>query len=113
MRDERIRKTDIGYLPSDGEPLKSYATRLRDIAEQLRGSNDFAMHQTKFWCHTNPNSSYCFVCNMMDMIEYIIEVTQDICSEDKKNIWKCSRPTASHDALTFEFKPHPVKQSRH
>lgn len=106
MRDERLRKTDIGYLPSDGELLKSFLKRLRDITEQLRGSNDFAMHISKFWCHTNPNSSYCFVCNMMDMLEYVIEITQDIVENTpKKLMYKCFRPTASHDAFTFEFKP--------
>ncbi len=106
MRDERLRKTDLGYLPTDGELLKSYLTRLRDCTEQLRGSNDFAMHQNKFWCHTNPNSSYCFVCNMMDWLEYVVEIVQDMVEDDKKATWKCVRPTASHDALTFEFKRH-------
>ncbi len=109
-RDYRIRKTNLGYMPSDGEHLTGYVTRLQDIIKQITYGGDNKMHQEKFWCHTNPRSAYCFICDMFDMLDYLYEIISDMASDDKRNIWKCSRPTDSHDALTFRFKPHPVKR---
>ncbi len=94
----------MGYLPSDGESLKAYVGRLKDIKDQLRYSGENVMHQEKFWCHINPRSSYCWVCDLLDMVDYIHSLMEDIVTEDKKGKWKCFRPEDSHDALTFTFK---------
>ncbi len=103
--DRRIRITNVGYLPSDGETLKGYVKRLQDVKNNIRYGGDNKLHQEKFWCHINPRSSYCWVCDILDMIDYIIEILQDISKEDLKNKWTCFRPTDSHDQLTFTFKP--------
>ncbi len=95
----------MGYLPTDGENLSAYATRLKDIKDQLRYSGENVMHQEKFWCHINPRSSYCWVCDLLDLVDYVHSLLEDIAKNDKKLKWKCVRPSESHDALTFEFKP--------
>ncbi len=104
--DSRIRKSNLGYLPSDGETLKGYAKRLHDVKDMIRYGGDNKLHQEKFWCHINPRSSYCWVCDTLDMVDYVVEILDDIVSSDKKNKWVCFRPPDSHDPLTFTFKPH-------
>jgi len=106
INDQRIRKSNLGYLPSDGEHLTGYITRLKDIMDALRYGGDNKLHQEKFWCHINPRSSYCWVCDLLDMVDYLHGLMSDIAKNDKKHSWVCCRPTDSHDALTFTFKPH-------
>ncbi len=104
INDQRIRKSNMGYLPTDGEHLSEYTRRLKDIKDQLRYSGENVLHQEKFWCHINPRSSYCWVCDLLDMVDYIQSLLEDIIKNDKKGKWRCVRPPNSHDALTFEFK---------
>ncbi len=103
VNDQRIRKSNMGYLPSDGENLKAYVQRLHDIKEQLRYGGENVLHQEKFWCHVNPRSSYCWVCDLLDLVDYISDLLKDIVEQDKKGKYTCHRPSDSHDALTFEF----------
>ncbi len=105
INDQRIRKSNLGYLPSDGEKLQGYVTRLADVIKSIRYGGENVLHQEKFWCHINPRSSFCFVCDMLDMEDYILGLLQDIAQYDKKNNWICVRPKGSHDALTFHFLP--------
>ncbi len=105
INDQRIRKSNLGFLPSDGEHLGPYVQRIKDIKDQLRYSGENVMHQEKFWCHINPRSSYCWICDLLDMVDYIHDILQNIADFDKKSRWKCVRPSDSHDALTFTFKP--------
>jgi len=107
----RIRQTNVGYLPSDGEQLEGYLKRLHDVKDAIRYGGDNKLHQEKFWCHINPRSSYCWVCDLLDFLDYIIQILEDIQKKDKKHRWKCYRPGDSHDPLTFEFKPYPIKNS--
>jgi len=95
----------MGYLPSDGENLIEYVHRIKDVKDQLRYSSENVLHQEKFWCHINPRSSYCWVCDLLDMVDYVHSILEDVAKYDKKHRWKCFRPSDSHDALTFEFKP--------
>lgn len=106
INDQRIRKTNVGYLPSTGERLSNYVKRLKDVKEQIRYGGDNKLHIEKFWCHINPRSSYCWVCDLMDLNDYLLGIIKDIAEQDKKRVWKCFRPTESHDSLTFLFKPH-------
>ncbi len=109
INDQRLRKTNLGYLPSDGEHLSGYIKRLKDVIDSIRYGGDNKLHQEKFWCHINPRSSYCWVCDLLDTLDYTHDLLKDIVESDKKNKWTCERPTDSHDALTFSFKPHPKK----
>lgn len=111
INDQRIRKSNLGYLPSDGEHLSGYIKRLEDIIKELRYGGENKLHQEKFWCHINPRSSYCWVCDLLDMCDYIHSLLLDISKEDKKAQYVCKRPHNSHDALTFEFKRHVIKSS--
>ncbi len=106
VNDQRIRKSNLGYLPSDGETLSGYIQRLKDVIDTIRYGGENVLHQEKFWCHLNPRSSFCFVCDILDMMDYTHSLLKDIAEFDKKHLWKCYRPTDSHDALTFNFKPH-------
>ncbi len=109
INDQRIRKSNLGYLPSDGEQLSGYIKRLGDVIQMLRYGGENKLHQEKFWCHIDPRSSYCFVCDWLDMIDYIHSILTDISIEDKKARYVCERPKDSHDALTFHFKRHVIK----
>ncbi len=104
----RIRKSNVGYLPSDGESLKGYLKRLHDVKDAIRYGGDNKLHQEKFWCHINPRSSYCWVCDLLDFLDYLMSCIEDIEKMDTKHRWKCYRPTDSHDPLTFQFKPHKI-----
>ncbi len=105
VNDQRIRKSNLGYLPSDGEHLLGYVKRLKDCIDAIRYGGENVLHQEKFWCHINPRSSVCFVCDILDMIDYTYGLLEDITKSDKKNKWICTRPENSHDALTFHFVP--------
>ncbi len=107
INDQRIRKTNLGYLPTDSVNLKSYVIQLEDVIKTLRYGGENVLHTEKFWCHINPRSSYCWVCDLLDMVDYIHSILKEIVELDKKNVWKCHRPEGSHDALTFTFKPQP------
>jgi len=96
----------MGYMPSNQEELNGYVQRLKDVIDAIRYGGDNKLHQEKFWCHINPRSSYCWVCDLLDMVDYTHGLIQDIAKNDKKNKWICERPPDSHDALTFTFKPH-------
>ncbi len=93
----------MGYLPSEGESLKGYCERLRSIAQQNRYS--YAPTHEKWYTHYGPNS--CFICNFMDMCDYLISAMDDIWQNDKTHVWLCFKgDISSKDPMTFEFKPH-------
>lgn len=103
INDQRIRKTDMGYLPSDKETLKGYILRLKDIRDQIRYGGDNQLHIEKFWCHVNPRSSRCWVCDMLDLLDYIIDLMQSLVENDPHHIWKAVRLEGTQD---FTFKPN-------
>ncbi len=96
MRD----KTNLGFLPSDGEHMKGYVIRLKDVVQQIR--NDDSAPHIKWYTHYNAGP--CFICEMLDILDYLVNLMEDICNYDKKASWKCVRPANSHDALTFTFQ---------
>lgn len=102
MNDFRTDRTDIGYLPSDGEKLKAYAQRLRSIAEHNRHA--YAPTHEKFYTHYGPSS--CFVCNFMDMLDWTIATLDDIWQSDKKASWVCEKSDTSNDPMAFKFIRH-------
>ncbi len=108
INDQRIRKSNLGYMPSDKENLAGYALRLKDIIDAMRYGGDNKLHQEKFWCHINPRSSYCWICDLLDMVDYIHGLLTDISKTSKIN-YVCERPPDSHDALSFTFKPHKLR----
>ncbi len=95
----RLSASDLGYLPSDGEYLKAYADRLKDVLMQMRGR--FADHET-WWEHRSPKP--CRMCSIADMCDYLASLLQDIPDEDKKAVWRIVRPATSYDALSFKLK---------
>ncbi len=95
---ERI---NLGFLPSDGERLQSYVQRLKDLYEQIRHS--YAPVHEKWYTHYSAGA--CWICDVLDVLDYIIGTMEDIAHYDKKHKWVCYRPTESHDSLTFTFKP--------
>ncbi len=111
VNDQRIRKSNLGYLPSDKETLEGYVLRLKDIIDSIRYGSENVLHQEKFWCHINPRSSSCFVCDILDMMDYLQSLMGDLVKNDKKNRWFCERPPNTHDNLSFEFKPRNKPRS--
>lgn len=95
-------RTDVGFLPSDGENLKAYAARLRSIAQHNRYA--YGPTHEKFYTHYGPSS--CFVCNFMDMLDYTISVLDDIWQSDKKATWSCEKDSGSPDIMAFKFVRH-------
>lgn len=100
IKDQRIRKTDMGYYPSDRETLKGYVLRLKDVRDSIRYGGDNQLHIEKFWCHVNPRASRCWVCDLLDLVDYIIDMMNDIVECDKKRVWK-----AYKNQDNWSFKP--------
>ncbi len=105
MVNYRENRTDLGYLPSEGETLAGYVARLKAIHQQNRHA--YSPPHEKWYTHYG--SKPCWICNFMDISDYIIAILEDIGNLDKKNHWKCIRPSKSYDSLTFTFKPFPKK----
>ncbi len=93
-------KTNLAFLPTDGEHLRAYVKRLQDVIQQIR-YDDSAPHDK--W-YTHYSSGPCYICEMLDMLDYMQGILTDIVNYDKKHEWVCVRPEDSHDALTFSFK---------
>lgn len=87
-RDNAISNGNIGYYPSDGEPLLSYGDRLKSIMSQTR--HDFSDH-LKWWEHRGPKT--CRICSNLDMLDYCIDTYISVPQQDKKGIWKFKHDT--------------------
>ncbi len=97
-------RQDLGYLPSDGEGLRAYVERLRNVAQQQRYS--YAPSHENWFTHYSPSS--CWICNLLDLTDYLVSAMSDIVSEDKKHLWKCHKPVGQNDPMMFTFKPQKV-----
>ncbi len=95
---------DLGYLPSDGEFLKAYVERLRAVAQQQRHS--YAPAHENWYTHYGPSS--CWICNLLDLCDYLIGSMDDIWKNDKSHIWYCHKPVGTQDPMQFEFKPKKI-----
>ncbi len=95
-------KLDQGYIAGNGEHLSSYVSRLKSIVQSNRSAYA-PMHET-WYTHRAPNP--CWICNSLDVCEYLVGLLEDIVAEDKKRKWICEKPKGSHDPLTYVFKPH-------
>ncbi len=91
----------MGYLPSDGETLRAYCTRIKTISQTNRYA--FSPDHEKWWVHRNP--SPCYICNFMDMLDYLVSCLENVEANDKNHLWRCCRPEGTQDPLMFEFKP--------
>ncbi len=94
-------RQDLGYLPSNGEHLSAYVNRLQSVLQQNRYS--YAPKHETFFTHYGPHP--CWICNFMDIADYLASVLQDFVTEDKKRNWVCHKPIGSTDPMTFVFKP--------
>ncbi len=101
MINYKTDRCDMGYLPSDGETLRAYSIRIQSIAQTNRYS--FSPPHEQWWSHRNP--APCYICNFMDMLDYLVSIIQDIESNDKRNSWKCVRPEGNPDVMSFSFQP--------
>ncbi len=97
-------RQDLGYLPSDGEDMRAYLERLQNVMQQTRYA--YAPKHEDWYTHYGPFP--CWICNLLDMCDYLNGIMKDILNEDKLHRWKCVKPTGSVDPLTFTFKPHKV-----
>ncbi len=77
------RKEDWGYAPSDKELVKSYAERMKSIAQQIR--HDYTQNHLKWYTHYS--SGPCFICNLMDLLDFCIEIVEMVPLTDKKGSW--------------------------
>ncbi len=82
-RDTAISHSDIGYFPSDGEPIQSYADRVKQILSQHR--HDFLDHQ-KWWEHRGTKP--CRICNYADLCDYLADALVSVQTADKRGTWK-------------------------
>ncbi len=83
-RDSRISHSDLGYFPSNDETLTGYADRLKHIVSQMRQT--VMPEHEKWWTHRRPNP--CFICNMIDMLEYCIDSLVEVQQSDNKGNWR-------------------------
>ncbi len=96
-------RQDLGYLPSDGEHLHAYCARLKSVLQQNRYA--FAPNHEKWYTHYGP--SPCWICNFMDLADYLADVLEDITIEDKKRKWVCERPIGQKDPMAYVWRPKP------
>ncbi len=96
-------RQDQGYIPSVGESLNAYVGRIRSIAEQNRHA--YAPQHENWFTHYSP--SPCWICNQMDMLDYLVGVCQDFVKNDKKRNWRVVAGDHSKDPMFNEFKPFP------
>jgi len=82
-REQSVSHSDIGYHPSNGEHMQSYADRLKSIQSQTR--HNFTDH-FKWWEHRG--NKPCRICNTLDMLDYCIDTLVSIQQADKKASWK-------------------------
>ncbi len=97
-------RQDLGYLPGDGEDMRAYLERLRSVLQQNRYA--YAPKHEAFYTHYGPFP--CWICNFMDIADYLCSLLDSIVSEDKLHRWKCVKPPGTVDPLTFTFKPHKI-----
>lgn len=83
LRDTSFSNGNIGYKPSDGEPLQGYGDRLKLIISQTR--HDFQDH-LKWWEHRGVKQ--CRICSTLDMLDWCIDTFSTIQTADKKAIWR-------------------------
>ncbi len=89
-------KNTVGFTPSEGETLIGYSTRLSEQIAQIRG---YALNHVTWFTHKGPGA--CWICDLLQMADYIAGIQIDIAKEDTKNIWKAVRK--GDDPLTFVF----------
>lgn len=97
------RKEDWGYQPSDGEHVAAYAERLKGIAQQTR--HDYTQNHLKWYTHYS--SGPCFICNLMDMVDYCIEMLEMVDLADKKGKWSIVREKGTIGVLSFTLSRKP------
>ncbi len=100
MTDFPIHKTNVGYLPSQGEDLRQYIKRLADVTRQNR--YDYTNVHLKFFSHYGVGP--CFVCDLWDMCDYVISMVEGVVASDKKGRYICVKTTSSSDPLSFTFE---------
>ncbi len=96
------RKEDWGYAPSDKELVKSYAERMKSIAQQIR--HDYTQNHLKWYTHYS--SGPCFICNLMDLLDFCIEIVELIPTIDKKGIWHIEKQKGTTDIHSFTLVRH-------
>ncbi len=99
------RKEDWGYAPSDGETLKAYSSRMKSIAQQIR--HDYTQQHLKWYTHYSAGP--CYICNLMDLIDYCVEIVEMVPLSDKKAIWSLLREKGSTDILQFTLHRRNVR----
>ncbi len=97
-------KESFGYLPSEGELLSGYASRLRVTLSQFEG---YAQGHISWYTHYGKGP--CWICDLLNMSRYICDILNDIDNElsPKKLKLVAERPKGSYDNTNFEFKIHP------
>ncbi len=93
---------DMGYLPSDGELLTSYVTRLKTIVEQNRYT--YAPAHEKWYTHRG--NAPCFICNFMDCCDYLVAICIEM-SQSTTYYFKCEKGSnADKNPLSFIWKAY-------
>jgi len=101
MTNYKKDRIDLGYLPSDGETLKAYSERLKAIAVTQRHS--FAPAHENWYTHYGPHP--CWICNMLDITDYVISTLDDVWMNDKVHVWYVKKPVGTADPMQFQFMP--------
>ncbi len=94
------RKEDWGYAPSDKELVKSYAGRMKGIAQQIR--HDYTQNHLKWYTHYS--SGPCFICNLMDLLDFCIEIVEMVPITDKKGAWSINKLAGNDNIHAFDLE---------
>ncbi len=93
------RKEDWGYAPMDDEPLKTSVNRFKHVITEIR--HDYTQSHLKWYTHYS--SGPCFICNLMDLCDWLIAFLETLEIADKKGHYVVSRDKNSTDILAFSL----------
>jgi len=93
------RKEDWGYTPSDKELVKSYAERMKSISQQIR--HDYTQNHLKWYTHYS--SGPCFICNLMDLLDFTIEIAEMVPTTDTKGSWSINKLAGNDNMHAFSL----------
>ncbi len=97
-------KATIGFLPSQGETLKGYTERIRQIAQQIEG---YSQNHIKWYTHYGAGA--CWICDLNNVLRYTCDIMSDVSNEllKKKYHLKATHPKGATNPDFFEFTLHP------
>ncbi len=96
--DEVNEKISITFVPTEGETLLGYSTRIVALSSELRER----LHNHTAW-YTHYGAGPCSICDLLAFVDYLSSMCVDIAKFDKKKSFVAHKNGT--DPLAWEFTP--------